>query len=243
MEVCIYDAEGKKTIISYFLVNDYFKKVCEKYINTKLWNDFIKNYTHFDPYFDFCFLELGYSMENVFFIENSYLVAYNNSIYLLNDMSYEKYNNELENITYPLYNYFDKIDDSTTNIHSIEDEKQDFSNGLINKINTFFDMGNLMCHNDIALKILNQYLISNEEIGKLYKAYISKNSSLTPIMFFEEEFGYIRFVYKMFGEIILVYSGSKISINQKAYIDYLSSHQQFEEIIKLDKDRQKTHCK
>ena len=86
-KVKIISPDNEKTELNYFDILFFCQKKTEEYIslsdeNLIRFRNFRKNYTIFDPYFDFVILELKYILLNPFFEKDEYLLPYNGKYYI-----------------------------------------------------------------------------------------------------------------------------------------------------------------
>lgn len=224
MKSVLIDNKGNKIELNYYEIENK----CIEIINNlteeikKKFNIFKENYQYFNPYFDFVIFELGYMIENPMDIENSLLISKNNKMYIIQNMSYDKYrNNDIQINDSEFYN---KCDNVTLSIRDVPYKFEEIKNGIVDQNNIFLELGDMRLHNDLALVIVNQMLIKSDLVYTEYLNY--KSSGNKAINFLESEFGYLRIGF--IGKILLSYNENKISYKQEDYIAFLNSNNYLE---------------
>ena len=86
-KVKIISPDNEKTELNYFDILFFCQEKTEEYIslsdeNLIRFRNFRKNYTIFEPYFDFVMMELKYILLNPFFEKDEYLLPYNGKYYI-----------------------------------------------------------------------------------------------------------------------------------------------------------------
>lgn len=172
--------EGEEFVCKYFEINEVCKKIIQNLCNNdveikKKFFEFKKEYTYFEPYFDFVLFELGYVIKNPFDIEKAEMFANNNDIYM--------------NYNFQCIAIFGKSNDSEIGLCKLNEENMDIS--MIDGNLMAIKPKNYKKHLFIARFILNHIFIKNQ---KIYEEYLEET---TPCLFYN--FEYDRFLISHFS--------------------------------------------
>lgn len=168
METGLITNENKFIAIPYYEIGDFAEKICEQYIQKSELNkiefeEFAKNYTFFKPHLDFLLFHLGYKMKNPLLHENSTWEVIKGKLQLKSEtgsvFDYSPVRDDILQITYVNP---EKIEDSLIDVY-----------GRKYRVPKEFGLH----HEDVYELVINQYLIYDKELYKIYEEYM--NSGIT----------------------------------------------------------------
>lgn len=234
MIVKLIDKDQNEYEMEYYKVNDFCKMLCYKKENIELFNEFKKDYTYYDPYFDFVIFELGYEMENALF-EDETILAVNGEIF-----------KETSALKGYVFAHMTKCSDS---ILRIEKDDYLYKDCLVDP-NGFNMMSNMRAnirgnHTVTSRTILNQVLIQNKKICEYFEdSMIRPVDIMSSLGFFRViNFDGEKFIVGLegimtpeqaliFGKRNIEYSGEAEEIEKEFVQDYL-------DIVKSDDNLRK----
>lgn len=96
MKVGFLLPNNQTILMDYDEVNDFCKTLCESVANYDSFIEFSKEYSYFEPYFDYVMVKLKYVFLNPFMQENKYLKAVKNKMFIIEsdngNLTYEEVN-------------------------------------------------------------------------------------------------------------------------------------------------------
>ena len=169
--------DNKLSFMEYDEAYYFCKKICEEEINKERFLEFKKDYSYFNPYFDFIMFELDYIMINGLY-RNRCVTRYQNSLYeILNSNDLYDYDyTELKLNDVNNYDKFPLITKCSDKILRIKSLSQNLDACIINpngitmmsSDGTDNDRGS---HSVTCRTILNQMLLENIQIVDDYLQY------------------------------------------------------------------------
>lgn len=221
-KVKIISPDNEKTELNYFDILFFCQKKTEEYIslsdeNLIRFRNFRKNYTIFDPYFDFVILELKYILLNPFFEKDEYLLPYNGKYYI----------NSLYNTSSNYDDLINKKPNFSFDFMPATDYNVCRNNKILNKdtrIGFCVDSEGNIYNNDILQRhlkmihlLLNQHLIKEFGICNKYKHYIEVHGYHRKVDFFSEKLGYM--IGFPSNQNTLIFNSKLLTKEQKKYLD------------------------
>lgn len=225
MQSGLIDRKGKIINCPYYEIEELCKKIinkfcCESIENQKFFSNFARDYTYFEPYFDFVVGVLGYSLINPWLQSNKILCG------------------NYENRTYTL-KYYSKLLDSYTAIQ-YNREVLGFSSDIDLQIKPFSQRDNFYnCfitsdltelvplaeggHRELGKQLLNLAMIKDRELCKRILQLDFENTDSAEVLMWY--FPMLRFDDYLFNKdnFALVYRSDNISEKQKKLILNLES--------------------
>lgn len=195
METGFITDENKLITIPYYEIGMFAENICKNYVgknenNRKKFEEFAKNYHHFQPYFDFLLFELGYKMLNPLLRENAMWHVEDNILYLSTHIKAKEYR------YLPVNDFFFKRQYiSPENLQDCVVDFDGISYNVPRKLGLF--------HEEMDELILNQYLIYDKELFEIYQNYMEKGLNVGAfcrnmlgfyhITIYQDQSGYIQY--------------------------------------------------
>ncbi len=195
METGFITNENKLITIPYYEIGMFAENICKNYVeqnenNRIKFEEFAKNYHHFKPYFDFLLFGLGYQMVNPLLRQDSTWYVENGILYLQTSTQSIKYR------YLPVNDYFFKR--QYISPENLQDCVVDFEGVSYNVPRT---LG--LFHEEMDELILNQYLIYDKELFKIYQNYMKEGLNIGAfcrnmlgfyhITIYKDQSGYIQY--------------------------------------------------
>ncbi len=221
-KVKIISPDNEKTELNYFDILFFCQKKTEEYIslsheNLIRFRNFRKNYTIFDPYFDFVILELKYILLNPFFEKDEYLLPYNGKYYINSlyntSINYDDLINKKPNFSFdfmPATDYNICRNKKTLN----KDTRIGF---CVDSEGNIYNNDILQRHLKMIHLLLNQHLIKEFGICNKYKHYIEVHGYHRKVDFFSEKLGYM--IGFPSNQNTLIFNSKLLTKEQKKYLD------------------------
>lgn len=239
-EIFILKPNNDLIKIDYYKIGKYCEIECKKIVGEKkelrnVYENYKKNYTICNPYFDFLINELKYIIINPFMENNTYLKAENDKYYLMKLTS--KNYNELNN-NHPLHD-FDFLPASDKNLCVERQILKKYKTGFMIDLDGNFYFNNYMDrHLKMARTILNQKLINSLSLNMKYEKFILENGYNKKIDFLCLKLGYMIGVSS--NNKVITYN-SKLINNKQLYIldKFRGNNFKIEEIRTLYKGKER----
>lgn len=174
MKTGLIDNKGQITMMPYYEIGIYLKGVCEEYRNMSIENNqvfekFSKNYSLYEPYFDFALLNLNYKVLGPLLKEDCILYVHNNDYKIdkIEDYLCEIKTNETSNNL--------KTNSDNYEIEYINPENVKTSEVDANGRCYIVDRDKNSLHYLVCEQILNQMILYNEKICIDYYECMNKD--------------------------------------------------------------------
>lgn len=211
--------DEKSIYMQYHQIEEFCIEVCEDYIgknsdNLKKFITFKSNYKYFNPYFDFAIFELKYKMLNPLFKVDKIIYNLDEEFYIGNYSDFIR-NKDNKDIIIHILQQFKKCSDKELQIS--KRKNNDLPIGLIDNNDNYFDLLEMLYHEELATIIVNQILINDEQACDKFNEYLEK--TFYPACFFlVNEYGFIWSAQREDFNIA-IYNDKKISNIHKKQIE------------------------
>lgn len=240
-------SENEFIDVEYSNLQEVCKRICEDPKNQQDFFEFSKDYINFSPYFDFVVFHLKYVFIGPF-LEDKLILAYRNGslislemddfIELHGTISYE---NVMNVVNLPYYQallpYINPCSDKELRCRSTSNARLYSSmitdQGMMMMSTTGFDQRG--SHGVTNLTLLNMMLIEKPEMFQELQLYIQNGGNYNNFLL--EICGYLRFVSKKEGGLILVYGENHSPVIQKFLSDRKKEGYSIKDISKKRKER------
>lgn len=154
--------------IPYYEIGSFAENICNEYIarsekNKMQFDVFASNYHYFKPHLDFLLFELGYKMINPLLRENTVWYAEHHQLYLK---------------TSSMVHSYVPVRDDALMIQYIEPENLSSCVVDFNGVSYNIPKGKEIYHEDIYELVLNQYLIYDKQLFKIYQDYMGQGLNI-----------------------------------------------------------------
>lgn len=231
----------------YSNLQEVCKKICKESKNQKDFLSFSKGYTNFSPYFDFVVFHLKYVFIGPLLEDKLILADRNGSLINLEMDEFIElhgtvnYQNVMNVVNLPYYQlllpYINPCSDKELRCRSISNSRLYSSmitnQGMMMMSTTGFDQRG--SHGVTALTLLNMMLIENPEMLQELQLYIQNGGGYNNFLL--EICGYLHFVSKKEGGLILVYGDNHSPIIRKFLSDREKEGYIIKDISKKRKER------
>lgn len=188
--------------------------------NLKEFVEFRKNYSFFDPYFDFVMLKLKYVLINPLFYQNTYLLPYEEKYYIMDLHREYKYAELIEEK--PNFSF----DFLPANNYNICIQKDNYH--MNDKVGFYLDtdgivyLNHFLCrHLKMARLILNQKMIHSISLTLQYRNYIDQHGENYLCEFLNEKLGYV--IGFPSDENRIIYNSKKLTQPQINYLNTIKT--------------------
>lgn len=197
----------------YWELENICKNICEKEENYQKFMDFQKDYTYFNPYFDFVMFELNYVLGNALCEEGLYVIHTKDSLFEVKTSMMESFEyQDFYHKDVPLYDVISrmtKCSDKELTIHTMKKRLETCMidpNGMSMMSHSGIPSNERGSHMVTCRTVLNQMLIKNQKIVEHYF-----NSSYDVISYLERNMGFLRTTSRQEGSYVI---GNKSTISE-----------------------------
>lgn len=175
----IIDPDGRFIPLNYYDIYDFAKKKCLEYASLSTENGnkfywFSKEYNTFEPYLDFLLCRLGFMIVNPLNCHNVVECGKNNNII------FKEVDKNLKEKSRKKEIYYKRCNEGMRDIRNFSINIKD--SGVILPSGKFITVDRNIYHEDVAIEVINQYLIKNKELYEDFISYITDfydNKSIT----------------------------------------------------------------
>ena len=191
--------------LKYYDLNKYLKEIindltANNTIEKEKFEKFSKNYSVFEPYFDYAMKNLNMYIENPIFFNNKCLILKDKHYYIENI-------DNIENLEKKTLSFYEMVtcDDKMLGLNMISE----LADGCIIDCNgNWYELCMTPRHLHIASAVLNQHLCSNVSDYIKYKEFVNEHGIYHIVDFIIDYLGYI---YVKYSSSVAIYNINSIT--------------------------------